>query len=733
METLSAPGVPSRILAYLAAFLTVSLGATAQSFQLAPQLVPQGAPFNASYTESLDFADVDLDGDWDAIFADGGDFGNDQNRLWINMGGAQGGTLGVFQDRTSTQLPSLIDDSRDVDFIDIDDDGDADVFTSNTSQIVNQTCRWWINMGGIQGGTAGFFTDQTSTRYRNIGVNNASSSSSVASSLTLAAGGFIDWSGDSSFADLDGDGFRDLFQSTYGALSGGNVPARIFLNDGSGVFEEFNPSGFQLSGTEISNGMPALWAQGTQQDQTTNTVGQRADIATLAMSLEFGDLDGDYDIDILHGNRTTTPRIFRNLDVEQGGQLAFRDITAVALPSNWVMGSGKYEQELGDLDNDGDLDIYGMNWIDDFCDAIFTNQGTGQFTYSDVGDSCQRESQANFLDYDNDGDIDVFLTRLSYSERVQRNAGAAGGYAFAPGTVLLPASSSHSWGADLCDVDGDGDSDALVANDLNQPNELLINAGGVADSFAPRIPHLVQAADRAAGAAATIVRAQVYDNAASYQTGENPTSIEYAVNGGAFSSLPMRWAGGQIFRAEIPGQLVGTITYRVVSRDEQGNTGSSATLAYQATPCDSGAFTYCTAKLNSCGTLPAISFQGAPSASAASGFVLESSGARAGKQGLLLYGTNGPAALPFQGGTLCLAGPGIRRGPLVTAIGGSAGPVCDAVFRMDMNAFASGQAGGNPSASLHTIGQHIQVQWWGRDSVAIGTLLSDAIEYAVCP
>src|SRR5688572_17148100 len=83
---------------------------TAQTYQLAPQRIPQGAPFNASFSENLDFADVDLDGDWDALFADGGDFGNDQNRLWINMGGAQGGTLGVFEDRTATHLPGVLDD-----------------------------------------------------------------------------------------------------------------------------------------------------------------------------------------------------------------------------------------------------------------------------------------------------------------------------------------------------------------------------------------------------------------------------------------------------------------------------------------------------------------------------------------------------------------------------------------------------------------------------------------------
>ena len=116
-----------------------------------------------------------------------------------------------------------------------------------------------------------------------------------------------------------------------------------------------------------------------------------------------------------------------------------------------------------------------------------------------------------------------------------------------------------------------------------------------------------------------------------------------------------------------------------------------------------------------------------------SGFLIEASGARAGKQGLLLYGANGASNAPFQGGTLCVAAVGIKRGPASISIGGTPGAFCDALFRIDMNAFASSNAGGNPAAFLSAVGQHINVQWWGRDSTANGTFLSDAIQYEVCP
>jgi len=141
---------------------------------------------------------------------------------------------------------------------------------------------------------------------------------------------------------------------------------------------------------------------------------------------------------------------------------------------------------------------------------------------------------------------------------------------------------------------------------------------------------------------------------------------------------------------------------------------------------------YCTAKTSSCGGLPAIGYSGIPSASASQGFEIAASGARPTKSGLLLHGPNGPAALPFQGGLLCIAPQGLRRSPAVLAIGGTPG-LCDAAFALDMNAFASGHAGGNPQPFLLALGQDVYTQWWGRDTVANGSYLSDGLWYVVSP
>jgi hypothetical protein len=138
---------------------------------------------------------------------------------------------------------------------------------------------------------------------------------------------------------------------------------------------------------------------------------------------------------------------------------------------------------------------------------------------------------------------------------------------------------------------------------------------------------------------------------------------------------------------------------------------------------------YCTAKPNSCGTLPSMGFSGTPSATAAGGFVIEAVGTKALKPGLLLYSDAGPAANAFGGGTLCVAPP-VKRTIVVQDLIGTPGQ-CDGVLSLDMNAFASGVLGGNPLPSLRVPGTRIHAQVWGRDTVT-QSLLSDAIAYTVC-
>lgn len=140
--------------------------------------------------------------------------------------------------------------------------------------------------------------------------------------------------------------------------------------------------------------------------------------------------------------------------------------------------------------------------------------------------------------------------------------------------------------------------------------------------------------------------------------------------------------------------------------------------------------TYCTAKLNDCGILPAISSSGVPSASGSGGFVVKAVATHSALAGLLMYTDSGAGNIPFLGGTLCLDTAGIRRSLPVIDSTGRPG-LCDGVLSIDMNAFAAGQLGGDPLPSLSTVGTKVHCQFWGRGNGG-NHLLSDALTYTIC-
>ncbi len=653
----------------LASVLVVSLPATAQQFVRNTTQVPALPP--NTYAEQVDFADVDLDGDWDAGFACGGDVGNQQNRLWINQGGAQGGSVGTFADATAARCPAVLDASRDIEFADWDADGDVDVFVSNHCQLSNQPSRFWTNQGGIQGGSVGFYVDETALRW--IGLGGPGSSIPPA---LLIGGGFLNFCWDSDFADLDNDGDLDLIHSSAGGAQSGQMPTRLFLNDGTGLFTEFNPSGFQLTGQNIVNGNPGLWCEGLQQANTTNSTGQFCDIASQVISTDPGDIDQDFDLDMVSTPQNELPRMYVNRLAETGG-LAFRDATTAVFPPGYATGQGRYEEAFGDFDGDADFDIYGINWLvaaSSFNDAFARNNGNGTYALSvPIPSSSADDEDAEPIDYDLDGDLDVFVANFSGQDRMYRNGGTG---TFTLATGVLPSESTISMDGETADVDADGDPDLFVANGAGQAAWFLINTTTADDTTSPRVGPIEQAADRAPGATPTAVRAHVHDNASYQVTFYDDVQIEARQNKDAWTSTPMRSSRGQIFRGEIDGTLTGLVSYRVVAADEYGNTTTSPVRVYAAGTNGSG-FCFGDTGACPCGNFSAIGSQSGCLSSLGIGARLVASGASSMSNdtlvlaagplpetpALFFQGTaqvNGGAGNPFGDGLRC-AGGTIRR------------------------------------------------------------------------
>lgn len=138
---------------------------------------------------------------------------------------------------------------------------------------------------------------------------------------------------------------------------------------------------------------------------------------------------------------------------------------------------------------------------------------------------------------------------------------------------------------------------------------------------------------------------------------------------------------------------------------------------------------YCTSQVNSLGCTPSVTHQGSPSASASSGFVITANSIRNQQNGVLFYGVNERAALPWLGGTLCVEPP-LRRTPLSNS-GGSPAPAndCSGELSLDFNAWAA--LSNDPTLFP---GQRVRAQFYSRDVGAPSNLnLTDAIEFYLEP
>jgi PKD repeat protein len=233
-----------------------------------------------------------------------------------------------------------------------------------------------------------------------------------------------------SWADYDNDGDIDLFLS-------GN-PSLVYLNDGTGNFEALDET--PLGSGDDNRGWTGAWA-------------------------DFNS-DGFVDLVITH------PRGFLGLSIpsrffQNSGDGRFTNID-----------SFEFTTELepytvatwSDYDMDGDPDLFIGSGPVSFAaeDFLYNNTlkqtGTAGFdriTTSPFATDLQDGQVWNWIDYDNDGDLDAFLTNYSSAlNRFYKNDN--GTYVSLTNALTVNGSYlSNSWG----DIDNDGDLDVILTNE----------------------------------------------------------------------------------------------------------------------------------------------------------------------------------------------------------------------------------------------------------------------------
>jgi len=123
---------------------------------------------------------------------------------------------------------------------------------------------------------------------------------------------------------------------------------------------------------------------------------------------------------------------------------------------------------LGDLDGDGDLDAVFANFGDFVSDETERNRvcvgnGAGGFTCSDVSQDSGHATAVALGDVDGDGDLDAVFAYFGGDNRACLGDGSGG---FANCAPSLPSGGYlYTMDVALGDVDGDGDLDAVFANE----------------------------------------------------------------------------------------------------------------------------------------------------------------------------------------------------------------------------------------------------------------------------
>ena len=268
--------------------------------QPAPDFAEQAGaanPFNgvvAGTFSKPSFADLDGDGDLDAIVGEG--FG--QLHYFQNTGSA---TAPAFVEQAGAANPfSGVDVGAysKPSFADLDGDGDLDAVVGEHYG----TLRYFKNTGSA---SAPAFTEQSGAANPFNGVD-------------------VGYESAPSFADLDGDGDLDVVA---GVRDG---TLRYFKNIGSATAPDFAE---QTGAANPFNGVDVgLWSVPS-----------------------FADLDGDGDLDAVVGEFYGSLRYFKNTGSTTAP--AFTEQTGAANPFNGIATGNRGTPSFADIDGDGDLDL----------------------------------------------------------------------------------------------------------------------------------------------------------------------------------------------------------------------------------------------------------------------------------------------------------------------------------------------------------------------------------------
>ena len=295
------------------------------------------------------------------------------------------------------------------------------------------------------------------------------------------------WSVPAAFLDFDRDGWLDLFVGNYLMYS---LDRHITCEGESGHLDYCAPERHRPEPDRLYRNR----GNGTFADVAVDA--GLAGAFGPALGVATADYNADGWIDIFVANDQQENQLWLNQQ-----NATFEDAALLAGAALGASGERKADMgvDAGDFDNDGDEDLF-MTDLTTQGSTLYVNDGAGQFEDQSARSGIRLASLpytgfgAAWLDYDNDGRLDLlavngFVTQnldalapdnpfpLQQRNQLFHNAGDA---QFVDVTDRAGAAfelSEVSRGAAFGDVDNDGDTDVIVANDAG-PVRLLLNEVG---------------------------------------------------------------------------------------------------------------------------------------------------------------------------------------------------------------------------------------------------------------
>jgi hypothetical protein len=397
--------------------------------------------------------DYDNDGWPDIFLVNGGSFtdrsaaGAARHALYRNNGN------GTFTDTTSTSGIAVSGYGMGACSADIDNDGWPDLYITGVG---------------------------SNKLYRNNGKGGFQDVTAKA-----GVGGTGVWSSSCAFADVDNDGFVDLFVTNYVDFT---VANNKYCTAGGTIRTYCHPNVYK----SLPNILYHNNGDGTFTDITKAAGVYRTD--GNGLGVVFGDYDGDGWTDFYVANDSVPNFLFHNKGKGIFEEVGFWAGVAVGAEGRPLAGMGT---DMADMNGDGLLDIIVTN-LDRETHNLYRNLGKGLFSNvtfeSGVGQATLPfvGFGVAFVDYDNDSNLDLaiangdvidnvnlFRDNTSHAQRklLLRNDGAGRfhdvGPESGPGFALKKVGRTLVVG----DLDNDGDMDILVGNN-GQTADLLRNDGG---------------------------------------------------------------------------------------------------------------------------------------------------------------------------------------------------------------------------------------------------------------